>query len=419
VGDEDDEGEDESMEGEEQEEADYDEEEDYEDYEPDIPGGAGYPPSQQLAQEQLYEDDEVEEGDYEEDEEEDELEDQEPQSASALQRSRLEEEDLFSADMLDPRLADGGQWEENQSGFAAGQDNVDLEEHSNSPQPLFYPHDTEGEEEDDVMYVGDTDEDDEFEEDEEDVEEDELDDDGMGGEDFEGASADEDPSPARDLEQEQQFDVERSNDAVAVGVEDGQTIYGPPTTLAPEDIFANPASGLSDNLLGNPSQPQSITFDASSTTDSMYPSLPFFGLPSAPANAPMAAESPSGAIYPPFSSLPQVQFDNDLIDPSLLADFAQRVEAQASGSLGQTTEAQNTSEMTALADAVVNTYQDDDEGLRAAQSTEEVNSFQHGMGEMEQDGYEEDHESQSERDLEVGEQVQADGTYCDLSLRIC
>jgi hypothetical protein len=389
----------EGQDGEYDEDEDYAEEDDFLEHEHDIiphphQSAAGRPYSHEQAYEHEHDDLQEEEEEEYEDEEDEGIEDLVEDRISPSKRPRLEEGDLLAQGLMDPSLMSGGQWggDQNNTGHANDTD-------AEAPQPLFYPHDTDEEEEDDVMYVGDTDEgEDGFEEDE-DVEEDELDDDDMGGDDLEaGSIIDEAASPAL----EQEYDVygsQATQDAVPIAVEDGQTVYGAPAAAG--DGF------------GQVQVPRGPTAGVP-LTSSVYPTLPIFGtpatLPSAVMTGDLFSTASSSSLYPALSSLPQATFDNNMIDPSLLADFAQRVEAEASGDLGSTTEAQNTSEMNALADAVVNNYHEEDAGTTALPQSREVSSFQHGMGENEQDGYEEDNDSQSENGSQE-DQAPVSGTY--------
>ena len=327
------------------------------------------------------EEDEEDEGFEEEEDIEDDMSHGQPPVPQTQQH--LEDEDPARQDLIDPQLEDEllGEYDE---------DSQDQEEEDELEGEELHSEDREDAgTEDDVMFVGDTDEEEEGEESEEgqdaemlgeeedELEEDELDDDGMG-----------DPDElAEDLPLEQEgLEVEHSYQAAPVGVEDGQLVYDLPSsqTTLPEVTYTNPYQLV---------DPQTSEVPPLQASNALYPPLPEF------TNFTPAFTS-AASMIPPWEPTPLADqviasgqsMENDLIDPSLLADFAQRVEAQASGDMGNTTESQNTSEMTALADAVMNQY---DEPAPVAQLGEEVEVFQHGMGEAEGDGYAEDHDSQS------------------------
>lgn len=134
-------------------------------------------------------------------------------------------------------------------------------------------------------------------------------------------------------------------------------------------------------------------------TSSLYPPLPLAAEQDYPPTTAIPASDTDfmgDQLYPPLAGLPQPIFGetttSDLIDPSLLSDFAGRVEAQALGSMVGMTDAQNTEEMTALARAAMGGSQD-------LMDVPFVYHEQHGMG-QEADGYEEDNESQEDQTME-------------------
>ena len=332
----------------------------------------------------LYDDEEEDEEDEGFEEEED-IEDDMSHGQSPVPQGQqhLEDEDPARQYLIDPQL-------EGQLEGEYDEDSEDQEEEDELEGEELHSEDREDAgTEDDVMFVGDTDEEEEEEgseegqdaemlgEEEDELEEDELDDDGMGDPD----------EQVEDLPLEQEgLEVEHPYQAAPVGVEDGQLVYDLPSsqTTLPEVTYTNPYQLV---------DPQTSEVPPLQASNALYPPLPEF------TNFTPAFTS-AASMIPPWEPTPLADqvvasgqsMENDLIDPSLLADFAQRVEAQASGDLGNTTESQNTSEMTALADAVMNQY---DEPAPVAQLGEEVEVFQHGMGEAEGDGYAEDHDSQS------------------------
>jgi hypothetical protein len=370
---------------EEYEEDGSDEDEGYDEGEDMNPLALGSQPKGLESEDGFYEDDE----DVDDDEDEGFEDDQEMQDNATLGQppvfeieQRLEDEDPFRQDLIDPQVEDQleGEYDE---------DSEDQEEEDELEGEESHLEDREDAgTEDDVMYVGDTDEEEEEEsedgqdaemlgEDEDELEEDELDDDGMGDLD--------ESTGGLPLEQEG-LEVEQTYQATPVGVEDGQLVYDLPSSqmALPEVTYTNPYQLV---------DPQTSEIPIAQASNPLYPPLPEF-------TDFTPAFTSAAQMIPPWEPTPladqiasSVQaMENDLIDPSLLADFAQRVEAQASGDLDNTTESQNTSEMTALADAVMNQY---DEPAPVPQLGQEVEVFQHGMGEAEGDGYEEDRDSQS------------------------
>jgi hypothetical protein len=395
------------------EDASHDEEEEFE-YEDDNPLGLGSQLGRQDAEEYEDEDEtplrlgsqaEGQEGEddfYDEeeaDEDEDEGEEAEGEEDGSLpshpfqqHQPYLEDEDSYADGLVDPQLE--AQWAEVPEG-EYDENSEDGEEEDELQGVLGQREDAETE--DDIMYVGDTDEEEEEEdeegdedeedagkedinlEDEEDLEEDELDDDGMGGPDTV-------PLEEEDLESDIGYE------AAPVAVEDGQVVYELPT----------PMPGTTGVTLSSSYEPHDDIPDTQPNIDplplaSLYPQIPTFN-PYTPIFAPASQTVPPWEPTPLAQMIPDSAqtIDPTLIDPSLLADFAQRVEAQASGDISNTTEAQNTTEMTALADAVMNRYEhDESEQGPSAQLGPEPEAFQHGMGEAEGEGYEEDNESQT------------------------
>jgi hypothetical protein len=358
-----------------------DEDEGYEDGGDTNPLDLGSQAKRLESEDGLYEDDE----DLEDDEDEGFEEDQEMQDNAILGQPpvseiepHLEDEVPFRQDLIDPQLED-----QLESEYDEDSEEVELEGIGSHLEDR-----EDAGTEDDVMYVGDTDEEEEegseegqdtemLGEDEDELEEDELDDDGMG-----------DPDEAvggLPLEQEG-LEVEHPYQATPVGVEDGQLVYDLPfsQTTLPEVTYTNPYQLV---------DPQTSEVPIAEASNPLYPPLPEFTnfTPAFTSDAQMIPPWEPTPLADQIASSVQAM-ENDLIDPSLLADFAQRVEAQASGDLDNTTESQNTSEMTALADAVMNQY---DDTAPVPQLGEEVEVFQHGMGEAEGDGYEEDRDSQS------------------------
>jgi hypothetical protein len=336
---------------------------------------------------------------YEDDDDEDEdMDDEFAQQHIALPGShqRLEDEgaDDFMDGLMDPQLS--GQWV---GSDAEGEydESEDLEDERDEEEG----DDLDGQEDDvprsivgdadEVVYVGDSDEE-EYEgtgeeEDEGTGEEDgqfneqeaELDDEEEGmddeedepvGDEIELSSQAESHSIAGEVP-EQQIPL----DTIFDTAQDVQTVLDnltPPSLPIPQPRFEQESATSQHPALSLP-------------TESLYPTIPNFALPT-------WQTPPAESVSAPAETIP-----TDMIDPSLLADFAQRVEAQASGDMGNTTESQNTEEMTALAHAVMDQYNDDSgqtsdlaEQLR---EDAEAERFQHGMGEEENDGYAEDHES--------------------------
>jgi hypothetical protein len=422
--DEDDEG---YVSGEQEEDGSYDEDEEDDDLEDQNPLGLGSQLHGQGSEEGFYEDEEDEEEDEGFEDEENEVDSLQPQLPyPESQQRRLEDEDPS----IDPQLVN--QWAE-----AEGDYDEEFEEQGSEEDEGELAEDDTRENEEDVekensvTYIGDTDEEEggesgdedeggeenQYTEDDEDIEDEEIDDDGMGGPD------------ALPLEEEG-LETQVNYDAIApVGVEHGQVVYDYRTSDAELNYLRDTQAGLEERPESyaelatgfiNPNQlPGSeIQQSSGSGPSNLYPPIPAFDS--------IPAFTSAAQIIPPWepSLLNQADIaaevqamDNDLIDPSLLADFAQRVEAQASGDLGNTTEAQNTTEMTALADAVMGQYNEEPAQLlntNSAPQVEELEVIQHGMGEAEDEGYEEDDGSRATSESEdVAVQDQYEGTYHD------
>ena len=365
--------------GEEQEGESYDEAESVEDMEDENPLGLGSQVPGNGPEDEFYDDEEDDEDEGIEDgyEEDESLRPQLPYSAEQLYQQHLEDEDPSMVYTTDPRLVD--QWED-----AEGEYNQDSEDLGSEENDDVEGEERDAEKENSITYIGDTDEEEsqeeeedeedvtgaeeEYAEDDEEVEDEELDDDGMGGPDTlpleeEGAT-----SPLRDQ-------LRPESSAI---VDYGQVEYN----YVSEAPFINPYHQESAAPLSQPSI---------SGPSNLYPTLPDFST--------TPAFTPASQMIPPWEPSPldpvaiaAEALVNDLIDPSLLADFAQRVEAQASGDLGNTTESQNTEEMTALADAVMGQYNDTPEQILGTDTAQlgDIEVVQHGMGEAEDEGYEED-----------------------------
>jgi len=392
----------------EEEDGSYDEEDDQEELEDENPLGLGSQLDGQQTEDGFYEDEEEDEG-IEDEEEEDSL---QPQLAFPT-RQNLEDEDPYD---IDPQLVNQFNAEEEFEEISEDQGSEEDDELEGEDQEA----EEDAEKENSITYIGDTEEEevsdseedeedargeDEHTEDEEDLEDEELDDDGMGGPD------------ALPLESEG-LENQGTYEAVApIGVEHGQVIYDYRTSNAELDYLRDTQTGLEmppasyvdlDTGFINPNQlPTTGMPEASGSGSNLYPSLPDFTT--------TPGFTPASQMIPPWDPSPldpaaiaAEEMDTALIDPSLLlADFAQRVEAQVSGDLGSTTEAQNTEEMTALADAVMGQYNDTPDQILGTDSTpqlEDVEVVQFGMGEAENEGYEEDDGSRA-----TSEEVDAQG----------
>jgi len=397
----------------EQEDGSYDEHDDHENLEDENPLGFGSQPVGQQSEDGFYEDDEEDEG-IEDETEEDSL---HPQLAYPT-RQNLEDEDPSAHD-IDPRLVNQFDAEEKFDELSEDQGSEEDDEMEGEDQE----EEEDEEKENSITYIGDTDEEevsdsedeedargeDEHTEDEEDLEDEELDDDGMGG--F-------DTLPLESVGLENQATYE----AVApIGVEHGQVVYDYRTSNAELEYLQDTQAGLEvpaasyvdlDTGFINPSQlPITGMAQASGSGSNLYPTLPDFTT--------TPGFTPASQMIPPWepslldpAAIAAEEMDNALIDPSLLADFAQRVEAQVSGDLGSTTEAQNTEEMTALADAVMGQYNDTPDqilGTDSAPQLEDIEVVQFGMGEAETEGYEEDDGSRATSE-DVDVQRPSEGT---------
>jgi hypothetical protein len=401
--------------GEQEEDGSYDEDDDQEDLEDENPLGLGSQLVGQQSEDGFYEDDEEDEG-IEDEDEEDSL---QPQLAFPTRRN-LEDEDPRD---IDPRLVNQFNAEEEFDEISEDQGSEEDDEMEGEDQE----DEEDAEKENSITYIGDTEEEevsdseedeedargeDEYTEDEEDLEDEEIDDDGMGGPD------------ALPLESEA-LESQATYEAVApVGVEHGQVVYDYRTSNAELDYLRDtqaapevPTTSYVDMATGfiNPNQlPTTGIPEASGSGSNLYPTLPDFTT--------TPGFTPASQMIPPWEPSPldpaaiaAEEMDNALIDPSLLADFAQRVEAQVSGDLGNTTEAQNTEEMTALADAVMGQYNDTPDqilGTDSAPQLKDVEVVQFGMGEAENEGYEEDDGSRA-----TSEDVDAQGPSQGTSTR--
>jgi hypothetical protein len=397
--------------GEQEEDGSYDQEDDQEDLEDENPLGLGSQLEGQQSEDGYHEDEEEDEGIADEDEE-DSL---QPQLAFP-NRQNLEDEDPSTYD-IDPQLVNQSYAEEEFDEISEDQGSEEDAEMEGEDQEA----EEDAEKENSITYIGDTEEEevsdseeeeeeedargeDEFTEDEEDLEDEELDDDGMGGPDAL-------PLASEGLENQATYEA-----VAPIGVEHGQVVYDYRTSNAELDYLRDtqavpedPATSYVDMATGfiNPNQlPTTGIPESSGSGSNIYPSLPDFtttsGFTSASQMIPPWEPSP---LDP--AAIAAEEMDNALIDPSLLADFAQRVEAQVSGDLGNTTEAQNTEEMTALADAVMGQYNDTPDQILGTDSTpqlEDVEVVQFGMGEAENEGYEEDDGSRA-----TSEDVDAQG----------
>ena len=381
--------------GEQEEDSSYDEDDDQEELEDGNPLGLGSQLEGQQSEDGFYEDEEEDEG-IEDEDEEDSL---QPQLAFPTRRN-LEDED--SRD-IDPRLVN----QFNQFNAEEEFDEISEDQGSEEDDEEGQEDEEDAEKENSITYIGDTEEEevsdsededeeedargeDEYTEDEEDLEDEELDDDGMGGPD------------ALPLESEG-LENQATYEAVApIGVEHGQVVYDFRTSNAELDYLRdtqavpeNPPASYVDMATGfiNPNQlPTTGIPEASGSGSNLYPTLPDFTT--------TPGFTPASQMIPPWEPSPldpaaivAEEMANALIDPSLLANFAQRVEAQVSGDMGSTTEAQYTEEMTALADAVMGQYNDTPDqilGTDSAPQLEDVEVVQFGMGEAENEGYEED-----------------------------
>jgi hypothetical protein len=390
--------------GEQEEDGSYDEDDDQEELEDENPLGLGSQLEGQQSEDGFYEDEEEDEG-IEDEDEEDSL---QPQLAFPT-RQNLEDENPHD---IDPRLVNQFNAEEEFDEISEDESEEDDEEGREDEE--------DAEKENSITYIGDTEEEevsdsededeedargeDEYTEDEEDLEDEEIDDDGMGGLD------------ALPLESEG-LENQATYEAVApVGVEHGQVVYDYRTSNAELDYLRdtqavpeNPPASYVDMATGfiNLNQlPTTGIPEASGSGSNLYPSLPDF--------ITTPGFTPASQMIPPWepspldpSAIAAEEMDNALIDPTLLANFAQRVEAQVSGDLGNTTEAQNTEEMRALADAVMGQYNDTPDQILGTDSTpqvEDVEVVQFGMGEAENEGYEEDDGSRA-----TSEDVDAQG----------
>ena len=396
--------------GEHEEDGSYDEDDDQEEFEDDNPLGLGSQLEGQQSEDGFYEDDEEDEG-IEDEDQEDSL---QPQLAFPT-RQNLEDEDPSTYN-IDPQLVnqfnaeeefdeiseDGSEEDDEMEGEDQG-----AEEDAEKDNSITYIGDTEEEE---VSDSEDEDEEedargeDEYTEDEEDLEDEELDDDGMGGPDAL-------PLESEGLENQGAYET-----VAPIGVEHGQVVYDYRTSNAELDYLRDTQAALGDPSASyvdldtgfiNPNQlPNTGISEASGSGSSVYPSLPNFTA--------TPGFTPASQMIPPWEPSPldpaaiaAEEMDNALIDPSLLADFAQRIEAQVSGDLDKTTPAQNTDEMTALAGAVMDQYNDTPDqilGTDSAPQLEDVEVVQFGMGEAENEGYEEDDGSRA-----TSEDVDAQG----------
>jgi hypothetical protein len=400
--------------GEQEEGGSYHEEDDEEELEDENPLGLGSQLEGQQSEDGFYEDDEEDEGIEDEDQEES----LQPQIVFPT-RQNLEDEDPHD---IDPRLFNQFNAEEEFGEISEDQGSEEDEE--------MEEEDQDAEKENSITYIGDTEEEevsdsededeeedargeDEYTEDEEDLEEEEIDDDGMGGPD------------ALPLESEG-LENQATYQAVApVGVEHGQVVYDYRTSNAELDYLRDtqaapevPTASYVDMATGfiNPIQlPTTGLPEASGSGSNLYPSLPDFTSTS--------GFTPASQMIPPWEPSPldpaaiaAEEMDDAFIDPSLLANFAQRIEAQVSGDLGKTTPAQNTDEMTALAGAVMDQYNDTPDqmlGTDSAPQLEDVEVVQFGMGEAENEGYEEDDGSRA-----TSEEVDAHGPSEGTSFRV-
>lgn len=408
--------------GEQEEDGSYDEDDEHEELEDENPLGLGSQMQGQESEEGFYEDDE----DAAEDEDEgieDEDEDAgsiQPQLALPTHQGQyLEDEDSPEAYTTDPRFINQqaeGEWEDDSEAQDPEEDDEMEEDPREDGEDL--------EKENSITYIGDTDEEegddsedeeevageeDQYTEDE-DVEDEEIDDDGMGGPDSL-------PLEAEGLEPQATYDA-----VAPIGVEHGQVVYDYHTSSAEMDylrdtqagIEGSPASytDLATGFINSSQLPLNGIPQPSGSGPSLYPSLPTF----TPASQMIPPWEPS-TLDPTVLAAESQEMDNALIDPSLLANFAQRVEAQASGDLGKTTDAQNTTEMTALADAVMDQYNDTPEQILGAPQLGDIEVVQYGMGEAEDGGYEEDNGSRGTSEGGAT-QGQLQGTSLNPAMRI-